>query len=37
MKAQDLIKLYETKERIYGHETYKHVSEILREAKKNAL
>jgi len=34
MKGADLVKLYDSKQRIYGQETYKNVSEILREAKK---
>ena len=33
LKIQDLIGLYEKKKRIYGDATYKHVSEILKEAK----
>ena len=33
MKIQNLIELYEEKKKIYGNETYKHISELLREAK----
>ena len=33
MKIQDLIELYEKKKKSYGDETYKHISEILKEAK----
>jgi len=33
MKGEDLIKLYESKSKIYGEETYRHISEILKEAK----
>jgi len=34
MKIRDLIKLYEEKRALYGNDTYKHISELLREAKK---
>lgn len=34
MKIDDLIKLYEEKRKIYGVNTYQHISELLREAKK---
>ena len=34
MKFEDLIKLYEKKRKIYGEETYQHISELLNEAKK---
>jgi len=37
MKIRDLIKLYEEKRALYGNDTYKHISELLREAKKNSL
>ena len=33
MRFEDLVNLYEEKKRIYGEDTYKHISEILREAK----
>lgn len=33
MNAKDLIKLYEEKRRKYGEETYKHITELLSEAK----
>jgi type II restriction enzyme len=33
MKIQNLIELYEKKKKIYGNETYKHISELLKEAK----
>jgi len=33
LKIQDLIELYEKKKKSYGDETYKHISEILKEAK----
>lgn len=33
MKIQDLIELYEEKKKIYGNETYKHISDLLKEAK----
>jgi len=31
--SKDLVQLYENKKKIYGIETYRHISEILREAK----
>jgi type II restriction enzyme len=34
LKIDDLIKLYEEKRKIYGVNTYQHISELLREAKK---
>ena len=34
MNIQDLIKLYEEKRKIYGAETYQHISDLLSEAKK---
>jgi len=34
MKIRDLIKLYEEKRALYGNDTYKHIPELLREAKK---
>ena len=34
MNIKDLIKLYEEKSKIYGVDTYKHISELLSEAKK---
>ena len=34
MNIKDLIKLYEEKRKIYGVDTYKHISELLSEAKK---
>jgi len=34
MKFEDLIKLYEEKKKRYSDEAYKHISELLREAKK---
>ena len=33
MKFDDLVKLYEEKKRKYGDEAYKHISELLKEAK----
>lgn len=33
MQIQDLIELYEEKKKIYGNETYKHISDLLKEAK----
>ena len=33
MKIEDLIKLYESKKAEFGSETYRHISEVLREAK----
>lgn len=33
MDIKDLIKLYEDKRKVYGDETYKHISELLNEAK----
>lgn len=33
MKFEDLIRLYEEKKKKYGSEAYKHISELLREAK----
>ncbi|MCD6171525.1 MAG: DNA modification methylase [Thermoplasmata archaeon] len=33
MKFEDLIRLYEEKKKRYGEETYKHISELLKEAK----
>jgi len=34
MKFEDLIRLYEEKKKRYGSEVYKHISELLKEAKK---
>ena len=34
MTAQDVLKLYEKKKEKYGRDTYKHISELLREIKK---
>ena len=34
MKAEDLIKLYENKSKVYGKDSYKYISELLKEAKK---
>jgi len=33
MKFEDLVKLYEEKKKKYGIDTYKHISELLEEAK----
>jgi len=33
MKFEDLVRLYEEKKEKYGAEAYKHISELLREAK----
>jgi type II restriction enzyme len=33
MKFKDVVQLYEEKRRVYGIDTYKHVSELLKEAK----
>ena len=33
MEFEDLVRLYEKKKKIYGTETYKHISELLKEAK----
>ena len=35
MTFEDLIKLYEYKKKIYGNNTYRYISEILKEAKEN--
>ena len=32
MKFEDLVRLYEEKKKIYGVETYTHISELLKEA-----
>jgi len=33
MEFQDLVKLYEAKRKAFGSETYRHISELLSEAK----
>jgi len=33
MKFEDLLKLYEEKKNKYGNKAYKHISELLKEAK----
>lgn len=33
MRFEDLVKLYEKKKKMYGKEAYKHISELLKEAK----
>ena len=35
MTFEDLINFYEDKKKVYGNNTYKYISEILKEAKEN--